>query len=382
VDVTVKQLAALVQGQISGPDDVLIQAARPIHEAGPGDITFVENDKKLKHWKGCRASAVVVPAKAVARVKELNGTAGGSPSLLVVADALTAFITIAQHLHGEPPPPPHGRDPLACIDPSAELGPDASVFPFAVIGAGTRIGARCRIHSGVVIGRNCRIGDDVLLYPNVVIYDGVTLGHRVIVHASAVLGADGFGYRMQQGKHVKIPQLGSVELGDDVEIGAGTTIDRGTFQATRIGTGTKIDNLVQIGHNCLIGKHNLLVSQVGIAGSCTTGDYVVLAGQVGISDHLHIGDQAQVAAQGGVMRDVPAGGRVSGSPAWPIHDQQRMVLCITKLPAMYRDMQRIKEHLGMADTEDPGARTGTRALSGKAGTQAPGASAGTEQPAN
>ena len=151
-----------------------------------------------------------------------------------------------------------------------------------MVGEGSVLGARCRLHSGVVVGRNCRLGDDVVLHPHVVLYDGTILGNRVIVHANAVLGADGFGYRFQGGRHVKMPQFGSVEIGDDVEIGAGTTIDRGTFQATRIGAGTKIDNLVQIGHNCQIGKHNLFVSQVGIAGSCSTGDYVVMAGQVGV----------------------------------------------------------------------------------------------------
>lgn len=351
MDVTVKQLADLVQGQVHGPDDVSIQAARPVHEAGPGHVTFVENEQKLKHWKTCRASAVVVPAAALGKLKELNGSASGKASLIVVADALSAFIAIAQHLQGEQVPPPHGIDPLTSVHPTATIGSEPSISPFAVIGAGTRIGARCRIHSGVVIGRNCLIGDDVLLYPNAVIYDGVVLGHRVIVHAGAVLGADGFGYRMQQGKHVKIPQLGSVELGDDVEVGAGTTIDRGTFQATRVGTGTKIDNLVQIGHNCVIGKHNLLVSQVGIAGSCTTGDYVVLAGQVGVADHLHIGDQAQVGAQSGLMRNVAAGACVLGTPAWPEREQKRMMMCMPKLPAIYRDVQRLKEHLGLPDEQ-------------------------------
>src|SRR5205807_3439123 len=165
-------------------------------------------------------------------------------------------------------------------------------FPFAAVGEGTVVGARCRLHSGAVVGRHCRLGDDVVLYPNAVLYDGTVLGSRVIIHANAVIGADGFGYRLQNGRHVKVPQLGHVELGDDVEIGACTTIDRGTFQATRIGAGTKIDNLVQIGHNCKIGRHNLLVSQMGIAGSSTTGDYVVMAGQVGIADHIHIGDRA------------------------------------------------------------------------------------------
>src|SRR5262249_26174678 len=147
-------------------------------------------------------------------------------------------------------------------------------------------------------------GDDVTLHPHVVLYEGTTLGHRVVVHANSVLGADGFGYRFHEGRHVKVPQLGAVAVGDDVEIGACTTIDRGTFQVTRIGAGTKIDNLVMIAHNCQIGEHNMLVGQVGIAGSCITGDYVVMAGQVGIADHVHIHDRAVVGAGSGVNRDI------------------------------------------------------------------------------
>src|SRR5262249_1306460 len=153
---------------------------------------------------------------------------------------------------------------------------------------GSKLGARCVIHPGVIIGRDCRIGDDVILYPGAILYDGVVLGNRVIVHANVVLGADGFGYRFVAGRHVKGPQLGTTEIADAVEIGACTPIDRGTFQATRVGTGTKIDNLVMIGHNCRVGSHNLLISQVGLAGSCTTGSYVVLAGQAGVADHVTI----------------------------------------------------------------------------------------------
>ena len=156
-----------------------------------------------------------------------------------------------------------------------------------MVGEGAVLGARCQIHAGAFVGRDCRLGDDVVLHPHAVLYDDCTLGHRVIIHANAVIGADGFGYRTQNGRHVKVPQLGRVEIGDDVEIGACTTIDRGTFGPTRIGAGTKIDNLVMIAHNCQIGRHNLLVSQVGIAGSCTTGDYVVMAGQSGMADHFH-----------------------------------------------------------------------------------------------
>src|SRR5262249_31315781 len=159
-------------------------------------------------------------------------------TLLAVKDPLLAFIALVKHLHGQPEPPPHGIDPRAAVHPSASVGPDASIFPFATVGEGTVLGARCTIHCGAAVGRHCRLGDDVVLFPNVVVYDGTVIGHRVTVHANAVLGADGFGYRPQNGRHVKVPQLGSVEIGDDVEIGACTTIDRGTFQATRVGAGT------------------------------------------------------------------------------------------------------------------------------------------------
>jgi UDP-3-O-[3-hydroxymyristoyl] glucosamine N-acyltransferase len=164
-----------------------------------------------------------------------------------------------------------------------------------------------------------------------------------------VLGADGFGYRPHGGRHVKVPQLGHVEVGDDVEIGACTTIDRGTFAATRIGEGTKIDNLVQVAHNCRIGRHNLLVSQMGIAGSSTTGDHVVAAGQVGIVDHVHIGDRVVIGAKAGVTGDIPTGERVLGAPATPEREQKRILISLEKLPEMRRDLRRIKQHLGIKD---------------------------------
>ena len=247
----------------------------------------------------------------------------------------------------EPEPPPHGIDRLASVHPGARVGEGASIFPFACVGEGSTLGARCQVHSGAVVGRNCRLGDVVILYPHAVLYDGTVLGDRVIVHANAVLGADGFGYRLQGGRHVKVPQLGSVELGDDVEIGACTTIDRGTFQVTRVGEGTKIDNLVMVGHNCQIGRHNLFVSQVGVAGSCSTGDYVVLAGQVGIADHVHIHDGAQIGARSGVMRDVPGGQRFLGAPARPEGEEKRILLCLDRLPELSRDVRRLKRQLGL-----------------------------------
>jgi UDP-3-O-[3-hydroxymyristoyl] glucosamine N-acyltransferase len=340
VTVTLQQLAELVHGQVIGNPDLVIHAARPLSEAQPGDITFVEDDKHAVQLEGCRASAAVVPASSPAA----NGLA-----LIEVADPLSAFVTIVRHLQGHAEPAPHGIDPQAYLHPTVTVGENPSVFPFASIGEGTVIGHRCRIHSGAVVGRHCRLGDDVTLYPGVVLYDGTVLGQRVIVHANAVLGADGFGYRLHDGRHVKVPQLGYVEIGDDVEIGACTTIDRGTFKATRIGEGTKIDNLVQVGHNCQIGPHNLFVSQMGIAGSSTTGAYVVVAGQVGIVDHVHIGDRAMIGAQAGVTKDVAAGQRMLGSPATPEREQKRALMSLERLPEIRKDVQRIKQHLGIKD---------------------------------
>jgi UDP-3-O-[3-hydroxymyristoyl] glucosamine N-acyltransferase len=341
VPTTLRELAELVGGQVHGDGDLLISAARPLGEAGPGDITFLEDARHAGKLSACRASAVVV-APAVAT----NGLAA-----LRVADPLAAFVVIVRRLHGLPESPPPGLDPRACLHPTARLGEGCSLYPLAVVGEGSTLGARCVVHSGAVIGRHCRLGDDVVLHPNAVLYDGTVLGNRVVIHAGAVLGADGFGYRFQDGRHVKVPQLGRVEVGDDVEVGACTTIDRGTFQATRVGEGTKIDNLVQIGHNCRIGRHNLLVSQMGIAGSSSTGDYVVIAGQVGIVDHVHIGDRAVLGAQAGVTKDVPPGQVWVGAPARPDRETKRIVMTLEKLPDMRRDLRRIKQQLGIKDEE-------------------------------
>jgi UDP-3-O-[3-hydroxymyristoyl] glucosamine N-acyltransferase len=348
VQVTVRQLAELVQGQVHGDGEAVIRAARTLTEAGPEDISFLEHERHARHLKQSRARVAVVPAGVGGR-REVLLAGREDLTLIEVADPLAAFVVLVRHLHGQPEPPAHGIDPLASVHPTAQIGPGASIFPFAVVGEGAVVGARCQLHSGAVVGRRCRLGDDVTLYPHAVLYDDTVLGHRVIVHANAVLGADGFGYRLAEGRHVKVPQLGSVEIGDDVEIGAGTTIDRGTFQVTRIGAGTKIDNLVQIGHNCQIGRHNLLVSQVGIAGSSSTGDYVVMAGQVGVADHVHIGDGALIGARAGVPADVPAGQRMLGTPARPEHDAKRILLSLDRLPELCRDVRRLKQKLGLGD---------------------------------
>ncbi len=338
--ITVRQLAELVQGQVHGDGDLVITAARPLGDAQPGHITFVEDDKHALLLHDCPASAAVVSPSVPPNGKVL----------IQVADPLSAFVTIVRHLHGGRETtnrPPQGIDPRAAVHSTVQVGPDASIEPFAVVGEGSTVGARCRLHSNAIVGRYCRLGDDVILYPGAVLYDGTILGNRVIIHANAVLGADGFGYRFQGGRHVKVPQLGHVEVGDDVEIGACTTIDRGTFQATRLGEGTKIDNLVQIGHNCRIGRHNLLVSQMGMAGSSSTGDYVVIAGQVGVVGHIHIGDRSQIGAKAGVTKDVPPDQRMLGAPATPEREQKRILMTLEKLPEMRRELREIKQKLGM-----------------------------------
>jgi UDP-3-O-[3-hydroxymyristoyl] glucosamine N-acyltransferase len=269
-------------------------------------------------------------------------------TIIETHDPLAAFVQVYQRLHGQPAAPSHGIDPRAIIHPTVRLGKNVEIGAGACIGEGTVIGDNCRIYPGVVIGRFCSLGNDVTLYPNVVLYDGCQLGHRVIVHANSVIGADGFGYRQQNGRHVKVPHFGNVIIEDDVEIGACTTIDRGTFQPTRIGAGTKIDNLVQIAHNCRIGRHNLLVGQVGLAGSVTTGDYVVLAGQVAVRDHCTIGDQVVVGARAGVIQDVPAGQKVLGEPAMPEWEYKRLVLLFLKLPELRQQLEEVRKHLGLA----------------------------------
>jgi UDP-3-O-[3-hydroxymyristoyl] glucosamine N-acyltransferase len=322
-----------------GDAELVISAARPLSEAAGGDITFVEDEKHATRLHESKASAAIVP---------LSFQANGLP-VIQVTDPLHAFATIVRHMHGRAENRVVGIDSKAAIHCSAQVGSDASIDAFVTVGEGTTIGARCRIFSGAAIGRFCRIGDDVTIYPNGVLYDGTVVGNRVIIHANSVIGADGFGYRLHDGRHVKVPQLGHVELGDDVEIGACTTIDRGTFQATRIGDGTKIDNLVQVGHNCRIGRHNLFVSQIGIAGSSTTGDYVVIAGQAGVVDHVHIGDRAIIGAKAGVTKDVPAGQRMLGAPATPEREQKRILMTLERIPEIRKDVQRIKQHLGLAD---------------------------------
>lgn len=337
--VTVRQLGEWVRGEVLGDGDLPIANARALTDAQPGDITFVADDKYLGAWHASKASAAVV---------HVSVPVNGRP-IIRVSDPLMAFVRIVERFRGRPSGSGGTIDPTAHIHPTAALADGVLVGPFAVIGEGSVIGAGSTLHAGATVGRYCTLGSDVVLHPRVVLYDDCRLGDRVIIHANAVIGADGFGYRLQAGRHAKVPQLGWVEIEDDVEIGACTAIDRGTFGATRIGAGTKIDNLVQIGHNCRLGRHNILAGQVGVAGSVTTGDYVVMGGQAGVVDHGVVGEKAVIAAQSGVTKEVLAGATMWGTPAAPAGEYLRRLASLGKLPDALKDLQRIKQHLGLDD---------------------------------
>lgn len=339
MSVTVRQLAEWVRGEVLGDADLPIVRARSLTDAQPGDITFVNDDRHLNDWHNSKASAAVVP-----RSVPVNGR-----PIIRVPDPLMAFADIVHRFRNRPSTNTHVIDAAASVHSSAKLSEGVTIGPFVVVGEGCEIGANTQLHPGVVLGRGCRIGRDAILYPRVVLYDDCLLGDRVIIHAGTIIGADGFGYRLQNGRHEKIPHLGWVEIEDDVEIGACTTIDRGTFGPTRIGMGTKIDNHVQVAHNCTVGRHNILAGQVGIAGSTSFGDYVVIAGQAGVGDHLHIGDRAVIGGQSGVTKDVPADTRVMGFPARPEGHAKRSYVSFERLPELRADIKRIKKHLGITD---------------------------------
>jgi UDP-3-O-[3-hydroxymyristoyl] glucosamine N-acyltransferase len=345
---TVEELAALVRGRVVGDGHVAIQSARPVAEAGPGDITFVDDERYAKMLRTSPASAAIVGP----HFKRLSPNDREFP-VIEVDDPRSAFVAVKTHLKGEQADRWIGIHPAAYVAPTARIGAGVAIYPFAYVGDNAVIGDGSTLHPGVVVGKDCRVGQQSILHPHVVLYEGVTLGDRVEVHAGTVLGADGFGYRMVEGRHVKMPQIGTVEVQSDVEIGSNCTIDRGTFEATVIGEGSKIDNLVMIGHNNRIGKHNLLCGQVGIAGSCKTGDYVVMAGQAGIKDHTEIGEKSIVGAQAGVHRSVPANQQVLGSPAIPVREQRRIFQMIARLPEFNRQLRELATQVALLTAANP-----------------------------
>lgn len=334
---TTRDIAELVAGELRGDGSRSIRDVAALSSATADELTFVASDKQLKALCATQAGAMLITRSIAPAAFDTDRCA-----LILVNDAQRAFIDVMLTFRPRPARRLTGISPHARVSTTAAFGPECNVAPGAVIGEQVVIGARCDIHPGAVIGDGCRIGDDVTIHPNAVLYHDVRIGSRVVIHATAVIGADGFGYRFEAGRFEHIPHTGTVILEDDVEIGAGTTIDRAMIGATIIGAGTKLDNQVMIAHNCVLGKHNAFAAQVGLAGSATTGDYVRCGGQVGVADHAHIGTGCSIGAMAGVSGNVPDGERYHGIPAGPEKEAVKAHLALRKLPEMRNQLRALE----------------------------------------
>ncbi|MBI5238863.1 MAG: UDP-3-O-(3-hydroxymyristoyl)glucosamine N-acyltransferase [Elusimicrobia bacterium] len=355
IDQTVAEITRLVGGQAEGDAGLRLSGIAGLSDAGPQDLSYLDlaHQKYLAAAAATKAGCVILPAAA-------RGAACPAPARIYVENPQRAVRLVLEALAARQPRPAAGVHPQAVIHPEARLGAGTSVGPFSVVERGAEIADGAVIGPQCYVGAGARIGRATRLYPQVTVREGCVVGERCILHPGVVIGADGYGFDTDRrtGTHHKVPQLGNVVLGDDVEIGASSTVDRGKLprDSTVIGAGTKIDNLVQIGHNCRIGRGCLLVAQVGIAGSTTVGDFVVLGGQVGIAGHLRIGDGAQVGAQSGIMADVEPRQILFGSPARPHREAFKLQAVYAKLPEMHAAIRDIRRKLGLG-SEEPGRKS-------------------------
>lgn len=335
---TAGDLAERLGAELNGPADLPLRRVDALDTADEHTLTFIRDGRHAGAWAASRAGAAIVT-----RGVEPAGHDPSHRALLIVDDADRAMIEVLQMLAPAPSRPAQGTHPTAVVDPSARVAADASIGPMVSIGPGAEVGPGVVLHPGVRLGAGVRLGPGCELRAGVVVEDRCTLGERVVIHANAVIGADGFGYRpSEDGRSLlKIPHAGAVEVHDDVEIGAGTTIDRGKFGSTVIGAGSKIDNLVQIGHNCRIGRGCIICGCCALAGSVTLGDGVVLAGGVGVRDNISIGSGARVGAMSGIGENVPAGEVWFGAPAQPRQLAMRMISASQKLPETLRELRRM-----------------------------------------
>jgi UDP-3-O-[3-hydroxymyristoyl] glucosamine N-acyltransferase len=323
----------MTAGELVGDPKLLIKGAASLMEAADGDISFFGDVRYLVSLRKTCASAVFVPADFSESIPRAQ---------IRVANPAKAFEQIVRKLAPEPVQFEPGIHPAALVDPSAKIGKGASIQPKAVIEAGVSIGGNTVIGAGCYVGPETVIGEDSLIYPNVTIRERNIIGARVIIHSGAVIGADGFGFEMVDGRYIKIPQLGFVQIDDDVEIGANTTVDRGRFGRTWIQKGAKIDNLVQIAHNVIIGEHTALAAQVGIAGSTRVGKYVVMAGQVGLVGHIEIADKVVIAAQAGVSKNLNEGTWFL-TPAVPLAKAKEHLAWLHRLGKLYARVKALED---------------------------------------
>jgi UDP-3-O-[3-hydroxymyristoyl] glucosamine N-acyltransferase len=342
------ELAELVGGRVEGDPEREVEAIRTLDAAGPRDLSFLTHPRYRAQALASAAGALLVGPDFPPEL-----AAGERRDLLVVSDPSLALARLLERL-APAERPEAGVHATAVLGPGCSVDPSAHVGPYAVIGAGSRIGAGAAVHALVVVGRDCTVGDGAVLHPHAVLYAGTEVGPGSVVHAGVVLGSDGFGYATEGGVHRKVPQIGRVVVEGDVEIGANSAIDRALLGETRIGAGTKIDNLVQVGHNVRVGKHCILCGQAGIAGSAHLGDYVVLAGQAGVSGHIELGDGAQVAAKSAALGPVPAQAKVAGIPAVELRRWKRQTVLLSRLEEMSRRLRALERQVAADDPDEEG----------------------------
>jgi UDP-3-O-[3-hydroxymyristoyl] glucosamine N-acyltransferase len=335
------EIAARCGGRVSGDGGRRVRGARSLEAAGPEDLSFAADAKAEK--KASASAAGVLLAR--------SGAALPGRTVIEVADPLLALGAVLELFHPRRTAR-GGVHPTAVIGAGATLDPTAEIGPYAVVGEGARVGAGAIVEAHAAVGRDCVVGDEAWLHPHVVLYDRTVLGARVEVHSGTVLGADGFGYAPTPSGIAKIPQIGRVVIEDDVEIGANTCIDRATLEETRVGAGTKIDDLVMIGHNSTVGRHGILCGQVGLAGSTAVGDGVILAGQVGVAGHLTIGNRVKAGAQTGIDGDIPDGEAVFGTPHLPHREALRVIAELRRLPETARAVRGLLAR-GRREEDDP-----------------------------
>jgi len=332
---TASEIAKHVGGEVVGDNTAILKNFAPAERAQAGDLTFAENEAYFAHAEQSAATAIIAD----------NRFKSAKKILIRVPDARIAFAKIMALFFPERTYAA-GIHPTAVIAASAQVDASAHIGPHCVVGERVRIGARVVLQGGNFVGDDSKLGNDVNLFPGVTLYPRTEISQRVRIHANTVIGSDGFGYVQEKGIHLKVPQIGNVLIGDDVEIGAGVTVDRGALGSTVIGKGTKIDNLVQVAHNVEVGEGCLLVAQIGIAGSSKLGNYVILGGQVGIAGHLKIGNKVTIGAKSGVMHDIPDDGKWMGIPACPDKQAKRQMIAIQLLPELIRRVAALEKQLG------------------------------------
>ncbi len=339
-----KDIATAVQGILIGDGEVPIAGVSSIKDAKAGDITFLTHRSYKKYLPSCRATAVMLG-------KDIETDTLRHMNIIVVDNPGLAYIKIAELFLG-PAKNASGISPLAFVSTGAHVDKDASIAPYVYIGEGAVVKKGATLFPFVYIGDGSVVGEDTTIYPHVTIYKNTSIGRRVAIHGGTVIGSDGFGYIWDGKQHAKIPQLGSVEIEDDVEIGANVAIDRASLGKTIIKKGTKIDNLVQVAHNVSIGENSIIVAHVGIAGSATIGSNVVLAGQVGVKDHINVGSNVMAGGQTGITKDVPDNMLIMGTPHMPHREWMKLQNYLKKLPALFERIKKVERKLNLEENDD------------------------------